>query len=200
MLKDSPSGYGLVTILFHWICAPLIIFIFGLGVYMRGLDYYSTWYHRGPVLHISLGLLVLFLMLARAVWRIRSTSPDPIPTISASAYLAANIVKIALYAFVFVICITGFLITTADGQAAQFFGLFGIPPIVQLSPDNVDLAGAIHKYAAWGIIGIAILHGGAALFHHFIKRDPTLLRMLKPTNQPSLANTLNHDNSSEKLD
>lgn len=200
MLNDTRSGYGLVTIIFHWVCAPLIIFIFGLGVYMRGLDYYSTWYHRGPVLHISLGLLVLFLMFARMLWRVRSTSPAPIPTIGASAYRAANIVKIALYAFVFVICITGYLITTADGQAAQFFEIFGIPPLVQLSPDNVDLAGAIHKYAAWGIIGIAILHGGAALFHHFIKRDRILLRMLKPVTDSTITSKLNHYNSPEKMD
>jgi cytochrome b561 len=29
-------------------------------------------------------------------------------------------------------------------------------------------------------MGIVILHAAAALFHHFIKRDKTLVRMLKP--------------------
>lgn len=183
MLKDSPSGYGLVTIILHWVCAPLIIFLFGLGVYMRGLDYYSPWYHRGPEIHIELGLLILVLMSLRLVWRTRSTSPAAIPTISKSNLLAASAVKIALYIGVFIICITGYLITTGEGQGANFFGLVTIPATVELSADNIDRAGAIHKYIAWGLMGIVLLHAAAALFHHFVKRDRTLVRMLKPADK-----------------
>jgi cytochrome b561 len=183
MLKDSRSSYGLVTIALHWICAPLIIFLFGLGVYMRGLDYYSPWYHRAPELHISLGLLVLFLMSFRLVWRAKNISPTPLPSISASNQLAANLVKKALYVFVFLICISGYFITTAEGQAAQFFNFFGIPASIELSPALVDFIGEAHEYLAWGLMGIASLHGTAALFHHFVKRDTTLLRMLNPAHK-----------------
>ena len=180
MLKDSRAGYGLMTIIFHWVCAPLIIFLFGLGVYMRGLDYYSPWYHRGPEIHIAIGILVFVLMLLRLVWRSRSTSPDDIPTISKGNLLAATAVKMALYAFVFVICISGYFITTAEGSAASFFGIINIPATLQLSADNIDRAGFIHKYLAWSLIGLVVLHAAAAIFHHFIKRDKTLVRMLKP--------------------
>jgi cytochrome b561 len=183
MLKDSRSGYGLITIVLHWVCAPLIIFLFGLGVYMRGLDYYSPWYHRAPALHISLGLLVLFLMSFRLLWRVKNISPTPLASISASNQLAANIVKKALYVLVFLICISGYFITTAEGQAAQFFQFFGIPASIQLSATQVDLTGEIHEYLAWSIMGIAALHAAAALFHHFVKRDTTLLRMLNPTHK-----------------
>ncbi|RYZ94080.1 MAG: cytochrome b [Moraxellaceae bacterium] len=185
MLKDSTTGYGLVTILLHWTCALLVIFLFGLGLYMRSLDYYSPWYNRGPNLHISLGILVFALMSLRAVWRLRNQSPTRISTISPFIYFIANAVKFALYFCVFVICISGYFITTADGKSANFFGLFSIPPIFQLGATNVDLAGLIHEYVAWGIIGIATIHGGAAIFHHFVKRDRTLLRMLKPTDASS---------------
>jgi cytochrome b561 len=180
MLKDSRTGYGLVTIILHWVCAPLILFLFGLGVYMRSLDYYSTWYHRAPEIHIALGLLILVLMSLRLVWRSRSKTPTSIPTISKSNLFAANAVKIALYVFVFVICISGYFITTAEGQGASFFGLFKVPATVELSANNIDRAGAIHKYLAWGLMGIVLLHASAALFHHFVKRDATLVRMLKP--------------------
>ena len=180
MFKDSRSGYGLVTIILHWVCAPLIFFLFGLGVYMRSLDYYSPWYHRGPALHIALGILVFALMCFRFLWRKTSTNPDAIPTISKNTYLAANLSKAALYVGVFIICITGYLMTTADGESADFFGLFHIPASVQLSHDNVDRAGLIHRYLAWALVAIALLHGAAALFHHFIKHDKTLVRMLKP--------------------
>jgi cytochrome b561 len=182
MFKDSRAGYGLVTIIFHWVCAPLIIFLFGLGVYMRGLDYYSTWYHRGPEIHIAIGILVFALMLLRLLWRYASKSPDAIPTISKPTLLAASASKMALYAFVFVICISGYLITTAEGSAASFFGIINIPATAELSSAKVDLAGAIHKYVAWGLMSVVVIHAAAALFHHFIKRDKTLTRMIKPTN------------------
>lgn len=180
MLKDSTSGYGLVTIVLHWVCAPLIIFLFGLGVYMRGLDYYSPWYHRGPELHIALGLLVFALMLLRLLWRKNSQDPNAIPSISKSNLLAAKIVKILLYVCVFVLCISGYFITTAEGSGASFFGLFSVPATLELSADNIDRIGALHKYCAWGLMGIVILHAAAALFHHFVKRDKTLVRILKP--------------------
>ena len=180
MLKDKLSGYGLITILLHWVCAPLIFFLFGLGVYMRGLDYYSPWYHRGPELHIALGILVFALMAIRLVWRVKSISPAPIPTISKPNQLAATAVKLFLYVGVFTICVTGYLITTAEGTGANFFDLFSVPASVKLTADQVDLAGKIHKYLAWGVVIFALAHAGAALFHHFIKRDKTLVRMLKP--------------------
>ncbi len=180
MFKDSSVGYGLVTILFHWICASLIVLIFGIGVYMRGLDYYSPWYHRGPALHISLGLLVLLLMGLRLAWRLGNATPKPLPGINARAQLAATVIKIALYAFTFIICISGYFVTTADGQPASFFTLFSFPATLELSSVNVDRAGLAHKFVSWAIIGVAVLHGSAALFHHFVKRDRTLVRMLNP--------------------
>lgn len=180
MLKDSSGGYGLITILLHWVCAVLIIFLFSLGVYMTSLDYYSPWYHKGPALHVSLGLLLLSLMIVRVLWRSKNQTPNPLPTIDRPTRLAADLVKIAFYILIFIICITGYLITTAEGKPASFFDLFGIPATVELNADHVDLIGEIHEYCAWGVIGMAILHSGAAFFHHFVKKDRTLLRMLTP--------------------
>ena len=183
MLKDSRMGYGSISILFHWVCAPLILFLFGLGVYMRGLDYYSPWYHRGPELHIALGLLIFVLMTLRLLWRARSGSPDPIATIPKNTQLVATLVKYLIYIAVFSICFTGYFITTAEGSGASFFGLITIPASIQLSADNIDRAGWLHEYIAWSLIAIVALHAFAALFHHFIKRDKTLVRMLKPTDE-----------------
>lgn len=180
MLKDSPSGYGLLTIIIHWFSALLIVCLFALGLYMTGLDYYSPWYHKAPELHISLGIGLLVLTLVRIIWRAASKTPAPLPSIGRSTMLAANLVKIALYFLVFIIVGSGYLITTAEGQAASFFNLFAIPASLELSSDNVDRAGELHEYCAWTLIIIASLHALAALFHHFVKRDRTLVRMLSP--------------------
>ena len=70
MIKDHSSGFGLLSIVLHWVSALLIVVLFGLGLYMVGLSYYDPWYNRAPSLHISLGLLVLLLTLIRIVWRL----------------------------------------------------------------------------------------------------------------------------------
>lgn len=180
MLKDSNSGYGLLTILLHWVSALLIIFLFGLGFYMVDLGYYDPWYHRGPALHISLGLVLLLLMSVRIFWRLINPQPVPLPTYTRSTRLLSGAMKYLLYIFIIAVISTGYLVTTAEGKPASMFGLVDFPIIVQLGPDGVDRAGSLHELLAWGIVILALLHAAAALRHHFMIRDRTLVRMIKP--------------------
>lgn len=180
MLKDSAVGYGLLTITLHWVCALLIIFLFGLGIYMTGLDYYSEWYHKGPVLHISLGLVLLILMIARVIWRVSNRTPAKLPNHSRAANFLATLVKYVLYVLIFIVLLSGYLITTAEGKPASLFDLVHFPVLTQLSAANVDRAGLVHELLAWAIVIVAALHALAALIHHFVIRDRTLVRMLKP--------------------
>lgn len=179
MLKDSSLGYGVISIAIHWISALLILFLFGLGIYMVDLTYYDDWYHKGPELHVSLGLLVLLLMLLRIIWRTINPTPVDLPA-KPIQQKAARLVKIALYLFIFIVITSGYLITTAEGQAASMFNLVKFPVLVELSADNVDRAGELHEYFAWGIIALVVVHLLGALMHHFVMRDKTLVRILKP--------------------
>lgn len=185
MLKDSRSGYGLISIVIHWISAALILFLFGLGIYMVDLGYYDDWYHKAPELHISLGLVVLLLMFVRVIWRIVNPTPEELSAKRAQN-VVAKLVKLGLYAFIFIVLISGYLMTTAEGQPASMFNLIHFPVFIELSSQNVDLAGELHEYLAWGIVLLVALHVAGALFHHFIIRDRTLVRMLKPIKKTDL--------------
>ena len=180
MLKDAAAGYGLLTIILHWVSALLIFFLFGLGIYMTGLDYYSEWYHKGPALHVSLGLILLLLMIVRIIWRMVNKNPTVLPNHSRTTLLLAKLVKYLLYGLVFIVIASGYLITTAEGKPASLFDVIHFPVITQLGADNVDRAGLIHELLAWAIVIVAALHALAALVHHFVIRDRTLVRMLKP--------------------
>jgi cytochrome b561 len=182
MLKDSRTGYGWITVGIHWVSAMLVLFLFGLGVYMVDLGYYDEWYHKGPALHISLGLILLFITVFRLIWR--TSNPTP-PDLSDKRMnnLAAKVVKISLYGLLFIIFMTGYLITTAEGKPAAIFDVIKIPAITELSADNVDLAGEIHEILAWIIVILSALHAAGALMHHFVLRDRTLVRMLKTVNK-----------------
>lgn len=179
MIKDTTQYFGLGSIILHWVSAIAIIFLFALGLYMTSLSYYDDWYHKGPSLHVSIGLLLFFATLLRILWRLFNTAPVNLYDNRASN-AAAKLIKVALYLLIFVVAITGYLITTAEGQAAPVFDWFDIPVSVQLTADQVDLAGEIHEYGAWLIILIATLHAAAALMHHFVFKDRTLKRMIFP--------------------
>ncbi len=183
MLKDSTHNYGIVSILLHWLSAVTLIFLFALGVYMTGLGYYDEWYHKGPALHISLGILIFFATLLRLLWRKTNTTPQDLSP-GKAANLTAKLIKIFLYILIFIVAISGYLITTAEGQAADVFGWIGVPASIELEANQVDLAGEIHEYAAWLIIIIATLHAVAALLHHFVFKDKTLKRMIFPNLKP----------------
>jgi cytochrome b561 len=177
-LRNSSSRYGLVSIVMHWGVALAVFGLFGLGLWMMGLDYYSPWRKEAPDLHKSIGLVLLAVMLARVAWRFISPPPPALPNHGKLTRIASKAGHGLLYLGLFVVMIAGYLISTADGVGIPVFGLFEVPALVSDLPDQADVAGVIHFYLAWGLVIFAGLHGLAALKHHFIDRDATLKRML----------------------
>ncbi|MCT4657193.1 MAG: cytochrome b [Cohaesibacter sp.] len=176
-LKNSKDGYGLVARLLHWLMAIAILGLFGLGFWMVDLTYYSPYYKTAPDLHISIGMTLLVALIGRIVWRQINPRPDDsyLPT---HERIISHLVHMALYALLIILMISGYLIFTADGRPLIIFGLFEVPSLYQATGLE-DQAGFIHKYTAYGLIGLSTIHALAALKHHFIDKDPTLLRMLR---------------------
>src|SRR5690606_41580895 len=46
--RNTSRNYGLTSILLHWIGALAVFGLFGLGLWMVGLNYYSSWYRTAP--------------------------------------------------------------------------------------------------------------------------------------------------------
>jgi cytochrome b561 len=177
-LRNSPARYGLVSVILHWGVALTVFGMFGLGIWMVDLGYYDSWRKAGPDLHKSIGLVLLAVMLLRVVWRFLSPPPPPTPNQEPLTRLAAKAGHLFLYVALFALMIAGYLISTADGVGIPVFGLFDVPALVSGLPNQADVAGDIHLYLAWTLVIFAGLHGLAALKHHFIDRDATLVRML----------------------
>lgn len=66
-LKNTTKTYGWVAIVFHWVTALTVFGLFGLGLWMRSLDYYDPWYTQAPDLHRSIGVLLILFTLLRLV-------------------------------------------------------------------------------------------------------------------------------------
>jgi cytochrome b561 len=152
--------------------------LFALGLWMVGLDYYDSWRKVGPDLHKSIGITLFAAMVVRLAWRLISPPPPPLDSYSKVTRIGAHLVHLLLYAALFAVMVAGYLISTADGVGIPVFGLFEVPALVSGLPGQADTAGTIHLYLAWAIVVTAVLHGLAALKHHFIDHDVTLKRML----------------------
>jgi cytochrome b561 len=175
--RNSPHGYGLMAILFHWVVVVGVIGLFALGLWMVDLSYYDPNYRSSLALHKSIGVTLFVVVAARLVWR--WLNPQPRPHGRVWEQRLASLVHGLLYLVLFAAMIAGYLISTADGRPIDVFGWFELPATLT-GENQEDRAGAVHEILVWTLIGLAALHALAALKHALIDRDGTLRRMVRP--------------------
>jgi cytochrome b561 len=163
--------------------ALLIIGLFILGVYMVDLDYYSKWYIVAPLWHKAVGMLVFFLLFFRVGWVLINTRPLPLSNYKKWERVLAKITHVSFYVLLFVVSVSGYFITTAKGASIDIFGWFEIAAITKIDSEKARIVGELHELFAYLIAFLFVLHVGATIKHHFIDKDTTLLRILKP-NKP----------------
>ena len=180
-LHNSKTGYGLFTIVIHWLSALVVFGLFILGWWMVDLDYYSSWYQTAPMWHVGVGVLLTVITIVRLIWRM--TQPMPTKIGSKWEQTLASITHLVFYVLIFTLFCAGYLLSTADGRGLEVFNWFVIPSLGELFTKQESISGDVHEIAAYVLIILAIVHALAALKHHFLNRDNTLSRMLKPANQ-----------------
>ncbi|MFG0607015.1 cytochrome b [Vibrio mimicus] len=176
MNNSNNQHYNLVARSIHWVSALVVIGMFAVGTWMVDLSYYSEWYRTAPHWHKSVGILLIALTAFRLVWKLLTTSPK----IEGARWeiLTAKSVHHLMYLGLFVLFVSGYLISTEDGRGIDVFNWFTVPGMGAFFENQADIAGEVHFYTAWGLILLAALHAAAALKHHFIHRDNTLRKML----------------------
>ncbi len=173
---DDDRNYDNVAVALHWLTALLVVVQFAMAV---SWDYFAKATRHGmESVHISLGVLLTAVILARIAWRLVPGHQRP-AIVSGWVKLASKAVHYLLYALLVAQAGLGFAFRWAQGHAVSFFGLFGIPgPYGQLPRPDRRLLHELHEYGGWAIVIIAGLHAAAALYHHYVLRDRVLGRML----------------------
>lgn len=177
LIRNTSHQFGLIAVLLHWSMALAIYAMFALGLWMVGLGYYDSWYHDAPEIHKSIGVILFLTLMVRLLWRVISPPPKPLSSYSPLVRISAVVAHLLLYTLLLAILISGYLISTADGKPVAVFNLFTLPALFSGAGEQSDLAGDIHLWLAWTVVMLSVLHGLAALKHHFIDRDSTLKRM-----------------------
>ncbi|GGY75529.1 cytochrome b [Marinobacter zhanjiangensis] len=177
-LRNSRRRYGAVGAGLHWLVALAVFGLFGLGYYMVDLTYYDQWYKLAPHIHRSIGILLFAVVVLRLLWRFADTTPSPLDSHSRFEVLSARVAHVFLYLLMLTAMTSGYLISTADGSGVRVFDWFEVPSVTGRIERMEDIAGDVHYWATWALVGLAALHGLAAIKHHMVDRDDTLRRIL----------------------
>ena len=181
--QSGESRYHNLSISLHWLMALLIFGLFAVGFWMVDLTYYSSWYKTAPYWHKSVGILLAMLLIFRIFWRFKTAKPAPLPSHSAITVTMAKAAHALLYLLLLAIVLTGYLISTADGRGIEVFSWFEVPGFGELFKEQADIAGALHKWFAYGLMALVALHALGAIKHHVIDKDATFKRMWWSKNQ-----------------
>jgi cytochrome b561 len=160
----------------HWLMAALIFVALPLGVWASLLPRGEQ---RSEVLliHKSIGVTVLGLVALRIVWRIITGAPAYAEPLGRLTHAAARAGHLALYALMIAMPVSGYLTSTAGGNAVSWFGLFTLPRVVGKDKFLDEAASWAHLVFAWVIAFVLAAHLGAVVWHAVIKRDSVLTRM-----------------------
>ena len=173
---DDGTNYDGVAIALHWATALLVIVQFAMA---QSWDWFAKPTRQGmESIHVSLGVLLTAVILARIVWR--WLPGHQIGAIEAGwVKLASKAVHYALYVLLIAQAGLGFAFRWSQGHAVNFFGLFAIPsPFGELARPERRQLHELHEWGGWAIVIIALLHALAALYHHYVLKDRVLKRML----------------------
>lgn len=176
-LDSSLKRYTPISQLFHWVVVLLIIGLLVTDSLREGAPKPSDLRTEWLNLHMSLGILLFLVVIARILWTRLTPQPAPVPG-ARWTQVAAQAAHGLLNLATLLIPIFGFLRVSSKDRAADFFGI-QIPSVTGDLPWLNDWMHVFHgepmEVALYALIA---LHVAAALWHQWIKRDGTLTRML----------------------
>jgi len=180
LFANTGERYGAVAILLHWLMAILLVTLLGLGFYMVTLPDvgFATTKITLILYHKELGILALALVAVRLSWRIGNVLPALVVKIPDWQKVAARFVHLCFYGLMFSLPITGWFMSSAAGITVSFFGYFNLPDFILPNDDLFRSFIEIHKWLGYALVGALLVHVGAALRHHFVIKDETLMKML----------------------
>ena len=174
----AEAGYTVTARVLHWVIAVLVLLMIPVGIIIA-----NEW--GGPAqtflynLHKSTGALLILLIIIRIIYRLTHPAPPLPEDIPAIQRFAAEATHWALYGLVLVQPFIGYVMTSAYPAPVPFFGLFNLPAIWPEDRALSERLSVVHLYVGLAIAVIAAMHIGAALYHHFVRKDHILMRMVR---------------------
>ncbi len=171
------SRFSSISIGLHWLMVVLLIVVYATvelkGLFPKGSDLRQAL----KPLHSGLGIAILILVTIRIAYNAFQVTPAIVPKPPRWQHLSSKLMHYVLYLFLVGVPVVGWLMLSAKGKPIIFFGL-ELPALI--GPDRAfgKRLENLHETLAQAGYFLIGLHALAALFHHYIVRDNTLVRML----------------------
>ena len=179
-MSSSANRYDNVTIWLHWSIGIAIIVIAAIEILRGELFPKGSFLREGlKALHDPAGTVVFALVIVRLAWRLTHAAPGMPESMRPWEQLLAKLTHYALYVMMILIPLGGIVFTLARGRPIDF-GFFQIVyPLDQTIGRNaVRSLKGVHEFLGQAVLVVAFLHAAAALWHHYIRKDDILARML----------------------
>ena len=178
-MSDASTGapkYSVPAKLLHWSVALLIVAQLVIGWTMPDI-------HRGtlPVgeiaWHLTVGVVLILLVALRLVWRVVR---PPLPTPDERGWISriAAVTQALLYVLMVVVPVLGWANASSRDWAVGLGSWLELPRIMPAGSKLGHEFGDIHGYLAYALAVLAGLHVAGGLYHHFVRRDDVLRRMM----------------------
>lgn len=176
-MAPARPAYTVIARVLHWLTAAIVLTMIPLGIVIAN-EWGGARQEELYALHKSLGATVLPLVLVRLIYRLMNP-PLPLPAdIPALQQFAAHATHWALYGLLIVQPLVGWIATSAYPAPLPFFGLFELPKVWPPNRPLSDQLFVLHRWCGIALAVVAAMHIGAALQHHFLRKDRVLMRML----------------------
>ncbi|WP_295427185.1 cytochrome b [uncultured Thiodictyon sp.] len=175
--KPSLQRYGLLSQLFHWSVVALMIGLVVTDKLRAGALKDTPERLEWLNLHMSLGILLFLIVIARIVWT--RLSPQPVPLPGAQwTLITAKLTHGLLNLATLLVPIFGYLRAASKPRMSDFFGI-QIPSVTGELPWLNDAMHIFHGEPMEVFFYVVIgLHVAAAFWHQYYKRDGAIARML----------------------
>lgn len=176
------TAYTSAAKILHWLVAALVVLQFVLANLAENADDAGQALRELALLahHKSVGISILALAVVRLLWRLAMPPPELPPTIPRWQKSVSRISHVLLYGLIFLLPISGWLMSSASAYSVSWFNLVQLPDFVAPDPELKAIFLGIHKVLGKALFAVATLHMLAALKHHFIDKDSVLTRMSSP--------------------
>ena len=172
-LLNNKSKYGLLSKLFHWLTAAVLVVQIPLGFYLVDLDFDQS---RVDIenYHILFGLIIFYATLLRLIFKLLTPAPDFKDNAFPGQKILAKLNHFFLYFALLSITISGILKKLFNGESLViFFKKINLTYNYELSEQFYS----IHVLANYALIGLIALHILAVLFHKFFLKENILKRI-----------------------
>lgn len=180
-----PDGqYGSAAKWFHWITVGLIAIALPTGFVIKFVTEEADGAYKMGfyAIHESAGLTILAVALARILWKATHPAPPHPPGLPPVLRAAAAAVHHGLYAMLVLQPLLGFLATNAWGFPMQgrsaYLRLIDLPKFMEAHEGIAKTLSLLHTVGGYLFVALLLAHVGGAIFHHAIRKDGTLMRML----------------------